>query len=232
MTARKLYDLAGADAARRFSPYCWRAKLALGHKGLPFETVPWRFTDKDAIAMSGQGRVPVLVDGAHVVHDSWQIACYLEEAYGDRPSLFGGPAARDATRFLNQWTDGVLHLALLPILMGDLFAHVHEKDRDYFRSSRERRLGRKIEEIGQDREEALAALHAALAPLRSTLEVQPFFGGESPRYGDYIVLGAFLWARGVSPVRLLEPGDPLAGWRERAAAARADVLADAVCYPW
>ena len=55
----QLYDLAGAEPERRFSPYCWRIKLALMHKGLPFDTIPWRFTDKDVIAFSGQGRVPV-----------------------------------------------------------------------------------------------------------------------------------------------------------------------------
>jgi glutaredoxin len=62
---RQLYDLAGAEPERRFSPYCWRAKLALIHKGLPFDTIPWRFNEKKAIAFSGQGRVPVLVDGGH-----------------------------------------------------------------------------------------------------------------------------------------------------------------------
>jgi hypothetical protein len=65
----KLFDLAGAESARRFSPYCWRIKLALAHKGLTAETIPWRFTDKDAIAMSGQGRVPVLLDGDKVVSE-------------------------------------------------------------------------------------------------------------------------------------------------------------------
>jgi glutathione S-transferase len=59
----QLYDLAGAEPERRFSPYCWRTKMALAHKGLPFDTIPWRFADKDVIAFSGQGRVPVLVDG-------------------------------------------------------------------------------------------------------------------------------------------------------------------------
>jgi hypothetical protein len=47
-----LYDLAGADPARRFSPYCWRVRLAIEHKGLSVETIPWRFTDKDVIAFS------------------------------------------------------------------------------------------------------------------------------------------------------------------------------------
>ncbi len=44
---RVLYDLAGADPGLRFSPYCWRIKLALAHKNLPYTTVAWRFTDKD-----------------------------------------------------------------------------------------------------------------------------------------------------------------------------------------
>jgi glutathione S-transferase-like protein len=39
MTLR-LYDLAGADPNRRFSPYCWRIRLALAHKRLPVETIP------------------------------------------------------------------------------------------------------------------------------------------------------------------------------------------------
>ena len=32
-----LWDLAGAEDDRRFSPYCWRVKMALAHKGLEFE---------------------------------------------------------------------------------------------------------------------------------------------------------------------------------------------------
>lgn len=59
----KLYDLARAQDDRRFSPPCWQVKMALKHKGIHAEVVPWRFTEKDAIAFSGQGKVPVLVDG-------------------------------------------------------------------------------------------------------------------------------------------------------------------------
>ena len=44
MTIR-MYDLAGANPAVRFSPYCWRARRALAHKGLDVETNAWRFSD-------------------------------------------------------------------------------------------------------------------------------------------------------------------------------------------
>jgi len=94
----RLYDLAGADADRCFSPYCWRIRMALAHMGLPVETIPWRFTEKDAIARSSQTRVPVLVDGERWIADSWQIANYLEDTYPERATLFGGPVGRALSR--------------------------------------------------------------------------------------------------------------------------------------
>src|SRR6516225_8590565 len=85
-----LYDLAGLEADRRFSPFCWRTRMALAHKGLEVETVPWRFTEKDKLPKPNRGRVPVIVDDDRVVHDSTAIADHLEERYPDRPALFGG----------------------------------------------------------------------------------------------------------------------------------------------
>ena len=62
--AIKMYDLCGAEAERRFSPFCWRARMALAHKGLDVETVPWRFTEKDKLPTPNAGRVPVIYDPA------------------------------------------------------------------------------------------------------------------------------------------------------------------------
>src|SRR5438132_13815277 len=103
-----LYDLAGADAERRFSPFCWRTKMALAHKGLDVATVPWRFTEKDKLPQPNAGRVPVIVDGGEVVHDSPPIADYLETGYSDRPPLFGGEPGRALTRSVQNWTETVL----------------------------------------------------------------------------------------------------------------------------
>ena len=55
-----LYDLCGADPARRFSPYCWRTRLALAQKGLATETIPWRFTDRDETSDHAPCRAAVL----------------------------------------------------------------------------------------------------------------------------------------------------------------------------
>ncbi|KRR29280.1 hypothetical protein CQ13_17350 [Bradyrhizobium retamae] len=44
---------------------------------------------------------------------------------------------------------------------------------------------------------------------------QPFLGGTAANYADYIVFGAFQWARVVSPFKLLMEDDPVYAWRER-----------------
>ena len=211
----KLFDLAGADDDRRFSPYCWRVKLALAHKGLPVETVPWRFTEKDRIAASGQGRVPVLVDGDKWIADSWTIANYLEDTYPDRPSLFGGGAGRALSHFYVGWADTILQPAMARLIVRDVFDRVHAKDRTYFRQSREERYGQTLEQVVADRDKNLPAFRARLSPLRVALQGQPFLAGASPLHADYIVFGSFQWARATSAFELLATDDVVHAWRER-----------------
>jgi len=213
MTLR-LYDLAGAEPDRRFSPYCWRIRLALAHKNLAVETIPWRFTDKAAIAASGQGLVPVLVDGDKWIADSWTIANYLEDTYRDAPSLFGGAAARSLTRHYSSLADSLV-AAIFPFIALDILHRVADRDRDYFRTTREQRVGKPLEAFVADRESRLAAFRASLAPLRATLKAQPFLGGDEPLYADYAVFGPMQWARCISPFVLLEEGDPVRLWRDR-----------------
>jgi glutathione S-transferase len=226
-----LYDLAGAEDDRRFSPYCWRIKMALAHKGLAVETLPWRFTEKDRLARTGQGRVPVLVDGDRWVWDSWTIANDLEDRHPDRPSLFGGAAGRALSRFCVGWTDTVLHGGLIRLVLLDIHRHVHAKDSAYFRKSREERFGASLEAVAADREARLPAFCEALAPLRLTLRAQPFLGGEHPLYADYTVFGAFQWARAISDFRLLDEDDPVFAWRGRMLALFDGLAGKAKAYP-
>lgn len=228
---RTLYDLAGVDPDRRFSPYCWRTKFALAHKGLDVETIPWRFSDKDVIAFSGQRRVPVLVDGERVVFDSWTIASYLEDAYPGRPSLFGGATGKALARFVNNWADAVLHFGMIRLVVADIHAHVAEQDRAYFRASREKRFGTTLEAVSADRDQRVETLRKSLEPMRLTLAAQPYLSGEAPAYADYIVLGSFQWCRCISPFRLLEAGDPVADWRARMLALFDGMAGKAVGYP-
>ena len=215
MNAIRLYDLAGADERVRFSPNCWRVRLALAQKELPVDTVAWRLTEKEAIAFSGQGKVPVLVDGEKCIVDSWAIADYLESAYPDRPSLFGGDVGRSLARFVNQWTSEVLHPAIARVIVPDLANILHPKDRDYFRTTREAAFGASFESLVAARTANMQVLQRMLRPLSSTLTQQMFLAGASPLYADHIVFSAFQWARVSSPLDLVDENPPIHAWRER-----------------
>jgi len=65
------------------------------------------------------------------------------------------------------------------------------------------------------RDKSVIAFRRSLELLRLTLKSQPYLGGTTPNYADYIVFGGFQWARVVSPFRVLEDSDPIYAWRER-----------------
>src|SRR5262249_27735351 len=156
-----------------FSPYCWRTRMALAHKGLDHASIPWRFTEKGMIASHGSERVPVLLHGDKPVVDSWAIANYLEDAFPDRPSLFGGDGARAAFRLINSWGDVAVNGGMFPLIVADIPEHLDPVDKAYFRSSREARLGRKLEEASAERDKAVTGFRRSLEPMRQTLKTQP-----------------------------------------------------------
>jgi glutathione S-transferase len=209
-----MHDLAGADPELRFSPYCWRTRFALAHKGLPVETVPWRFTEREALAFSGQGKVPVIQDEGRVVSDSWSIAEYLEEQV-PTPTLFGGSGGRAHALFINSWADAVLVGGIARLIVRDIVDMIDPKDRDYFRSSREARFGCSLEEVQAGRDDRLAAFRDLLVPVRLVLRRQDWLGGAAPSYADHIVAGTLMWPRCASRIALLEDNDPVAQWQRR-----------------
>ena len=69
----RLYELALADG-RSASPFVWRIRYALAHKGLSFESVPLGFTQIPA-AFNGRFKtVPVLESAGTQLAESWDIA--------------------------------------------------------------------------------------------------------------------------------------------------------------
>ena len=211
----KLFELVGTDDARPFSPFCWRTRMALAHKGLSAQSIPWRFTEKDAIAPHKSEKVPVLIDGEISVADSWKIANYLEDTYPDRPSLFGGEGGRAIGRMVNWWGDVTVVGGMFPLIVADIPTHLRPVDAAYFRQSREARFGKPLEEVVAGRDKSVEGFRKSLDPLRLTLKSQQYLGGEKPNYADYIVFGPFQWARVVSQFKLLAADDPIHAWRER-----------------
>jgi glutathione S-transferase len=107
-----MYERIGHEG-RRPSPFSWRVRYALAHKGVEPQFRHVRFADVETVrALSGQHFVPIITDGDRVIHDSWNITCYLEERFPDRPSLFAGSGERAVTRLVNHWADQTLGTAV------------------------------------------------------------------------------------------------------------------------
>jgi glutathione S-transferase len=208
-----LWELGGKND-RRYSLFSWRTRMALAHKGLPFEARPVCMSDKAAIAFSGGKTVPVLRDGEAVVRDSWKIAEHLEARYPQKP-LFGGDIGRGVTHAFNTWVDRALVRNMLEVLAPDIHERVDPADERYFRGMAERVCARTLEEARAGQEDALQRLGRSLEPMQALLKRQAYVCGELPAYGDYALFSLFQWARVMSPRELLAPEDPLSAWRER-----------------
>lgn len=208
-----MYERIGHQG-RRPSPYSWRIRYALAHKGVEPEYRHVRFADVETIrALSGQHFVPIVTDGDTVVCDSWNIACYLEDLFPQAPSLFpdGG---RGVARLVNHWADQTLGTAIRRLIAADFIHCLDVSDRAYYRSSREAAFGCSLEEYCTDRPRWLAEFAAITAPLEGTLAEQAYVAGAAPGYADYIVFSMFQYARLGCPDEFLVDGTALRRWRD------------------
>lgn len=212
---RILYTLCGADERRPFSPHCWKVVLALHHKGLDFIEKPTPFTEVPKLEDGFSATVPILRDGNELIRDSFDIALYLEERYPDRPTLFGGEGGKALSRFVERFSQQIVHPAITGIAVADIHDMLAETDQIYFRKSREARLGKTLEETRKDRDAGIAAFAAKLEPVRQTLGFQDFLGGDGPLYADYILFGALQWMRVTAGAKVFAADDPVGLWFER-----------------
>ncbi len=210
-----LYDLVGRDENRPFSPHCWKSRMALAHKALEHQAAPTRFVEIPLIENGLSKIVPIIRDGEKAIADSFAIALYLDEAYPDRPTLFAGEGGQAMARFIERWSQLTLHPYIGVAAMMDEYRILDEESAAYFRRSREARFGKSLEAVAGERDAKLAGFRASLQPLRSMLSYQPFLGGPSPLFADYIVFGALQWARVTTPFRLLDAEDSISVWFER-----------------
>jgi glutathione S-transferase len=211
----RLYELV-LDNGCSISPYVWRIRYALAHKGVPHESVPLGFTEIPT-AFGGRFKtVPVIEHGGTTLAESWDIAEYLDRALPGQPALFAGPAEQAMVRLTDAWFSAEVLRKMFGVYVLDIHNAVRPEDRPYFRRTREQRLkGQTLEAFTADRESRLPALRDSLMPLRAHLKRFPYLGGSAPNYADYIALGAFLWVAGVSTLPLLAHDDTLRPWIDR-----------------
>ncbi len=211
-----LYDLV-LETGCTISPFVWRTKYALRHKGFELDLVPNGFTGILDLTGGFSDRLPVIVDEGRWLKDSWEIAEYLDETYPDRPMLFEGEGQKRLTKFIDQW---IWATAIRP-WFGCYILDYHDlsmpQDRAYVRESREQLFlqGRKLEDVQAGRDERLPLVPPLLEPLRELLKDAPWLGGSAPNYADYCVLACFLWAGSVAKTPPLHDDDPLRDWLDR-----------------
>jgi glutathione S-transferase len=211
----RLYELV-LDNGRSASPYVWRIRYALAHKGLACEPVPVGFTEISRIENGRFKTVPIIQYGGTIMSESWDIAEHLDRAFPGSPPLFSSAAELAMVRLTDAWFTPEILRKMFFVYVLDIHNAARPEDRDYFRKTREARLkGATLEEFTADRASRLPALRDALSPLRAHLERYPFLGGSAPNYADYLALGAFLWVGGVATLPLLARDDTLRAWIDR-----------------
>ena len=211
-----LYDLQ-LESGCTISPYVWRTKYALKHKGFDIDVVDGGFTGIMARTNGFSDRLPVIVDNGRWVKDSWDIALYLDETYPDRPMLFEGEAMKTLTRFIEQWLWRTAIGPWFRCYIVDYHDLSFPVDREYVRWSREDWFlqGQKIEDVSAGRDERLPLVPAQLEPFRAMMKDQRWIGGDTPNYADFAALSIFLWTASVATVPCLHDDDPLRDWIER-----------------
>ena len=191
--------------------------MALAHKGLESTSIVEGvgFSEKYKLEFSNQELVPVIKDDDMIISDSWDIAVYMEKSYDSSSSLFGTTGDFSQVKFISSWVDSQLHPLIARCVVRDILDVISPSEHEYFRKSREKRFGKRLEDVVADRENTRTILKQTLYPIRKALEIAPFLGGENPNFSDYAIFGAFMWAKVTSSFQLLESSDPIYNWRER-----------------
>ncbi|EIN12887.1 hypothetical protein PUNSTDRAFT_50105 [Punctularia strigosozonata HHB-11173 SS5] len=199
---------------RAWCPNAWVTRLTLGFKGLPFKTVWVEYPDiadlckKIGAAPTGTRdglplyTLPVIQDPStgKVISDTFAIAEYLDETYPDRPTLMP-----KGTRGL-QWafTYTATQMAIGPYrdnMMLAVYKQLRPRSQEYFRATREKALGSKLEElsVGVKRVERWATAEAGFAKLLNIIkkngEGSQYFMGDTVSFADLFIVAWLEWVK-------------------------------------
>ena len=148
---------------------------------------------------------------------STAIADYLEDALR-RPSVAVRRRGRRAalTRFVQNWTETVLQTGLIRLVVLDIHRHLGPEDQAYFRQDRARSgSARRWRRSSRTARRGCRPSAPASTRCAAPSSGRSFVAGKAPAYADYIVFGAFQWARAISDFELLAADDPVRAWRGR-----------------
>lgn len=209
------FELCGAQEDIRFSPFVWRIKLMLAHKDIPYDSKAITFLDKSALEGSGLKTVPVIKHDDTWVSESLEIARYLDENFSGN-NLFETSSAVLQAAIINNWVDRNIVMPIFPMIVTDIYDALDDANKEYFKDTREPRLGgRKIEDMRSGREDLRTAFKAKLGPLESMLQGSPYLSGSAPAFLDYCMMGSLMWPHIISDFDPIIDSAPLKDWRDR-----------------
>jgi glutathione S-transferase len=206
----QLYDLCGKNNLR-FSPPCWNIKLCLLHKKIDFETIPVRFSEKNKIAFSGQGLVPIVKHNNEFVFESWNIIEWLEKNYTER-KLFKNETSKNFSYFLYFWTSRQLLPILFKIIAHEIPNILEGEDINYYIKTREERINGPITKFKPYISDNILEFKKMISPVRKLIEKNGFISGKKPGLEDYIFYGNFRWVYSCSSCELLDTNDIIYQW--------------------
>ena len=204
----QLYELTAADG-RLFSPPCWRTRLSLEWRGLKFDSVPTCYTEIKEVAEGRFTTVPIFRNESIFMADSWEINKYLDTTYAAKGKIFRNSAEEAQALFIQQL---MLVPRTLRVILLDLFKSVAEKDKEYFRVSREKRFNMTLEEANLPRAEGIEELVTAYQPFESYFSQPRLLGGDHINYADIIVLSHLQLPIRMGGIDLLQELPAMKGW--------------------
>ncbi|KAL2670368.1 hypothetical protein Neosp_014835 [[Neocosmospora] mangrovei] len=211
-----LYDLA-CTKNTCFSPVVWRIRLMLNYKRIPYRTIFLEFPDIEPTLKglglaphdSGSGSkhkytVPAIqhVSTNTYIMDSPDIAAFLESTYPDPPLPLTSELGREIETKARSAVGPAFGASVMPREIHILSPRAQE----YFRSTRESSLGRRLEDLLDVKKEeqawaAVADKMRAVGELMLTHKVDgPFVLGAQPSYTDFFIAGSLQSARVVDEV--------------------------------
>ena len=134
------------------------------------------------------------------VADSLKIVEFLEDRYPDTPAVLNNPNFPKETQLKTiAKVRPELILPLYPLIVHCTFHHLPERSLAYFRLTRERMLGRKIEELCSDEETLESYRRTAKKKFSEFLAGCPNFGsyvlGNRICYADMVLASTLMWIR-------------------------------------
>ena len=187
----QFYELAAENTDIKFSPFAWRTRMALQHKGVEYESIAWQFRDRNS---TDHKTAPTIYDNGKMVTDSWEIAKYLDEKYPDSPTLMKGAEGEAHAQLVSAICNNHVFSRCAAMAIYRVSQIIDPESAEYFIQSREAKFGMKLSDINQDDVNAAKEnLVKGLGVFEATLAFSDYLGGDKPTYADYMLFGVLKW---------------------------------------